>query len=293
MSPLPFNSLVEFELIVWCYAAHAGSRNRRLPLLNCIKPGNLMRISKGIVSFILAGSCVIASACSNNQVPPQPPPPPSFVSHTVQYPGETLASIAKWYTGASSNWQRIRDANPELNPKKIRIGTTIQIPQAIALRSDAPPRPKVSPTEGKGHSVNPSQEPSYNTVSQDTYAVETAEVASNTQPAAELPLPPSETDLANSATLGTEENSTVAFDTSAPVADSDRASPAMPLENDFDSNQAALSAPMVSDTQEISPNSATEAPSMPNSPQDAGLMKGILEAVGNAALDAKKAPPAQ
>jgi hypothetical protein len=67
----------------------------------------------------------------------------------------------------------------------------------------------------------------------------------------------------------------------------------MPLENDFDSNQAALSAPMVADAQEISPNPLGEAPSMPNSPQDAGLMKGILEAVGNAALDAKKAPPAQ
>ena len=46
---------------------------------------------------------------------PVTPKKTSFV-HMVQWSGETLPIIAKWYTGDSDNWQFLADANPNINP---------------------------------------------------------------------------------------------------------------------------------------------------------------------------------
>ncbi|MFP4476635.1 MAG: LysM peptidoglycan-binding domain-containing protein [Desulfatibacillaceae bacterium] len=71
----------------------------------------------------------------------EPPPPetraPIYHFHTVRYPGETLSIIAKWYTGKLSNWRILAQANPELDPNRIRPGDRIRIPRGM-LKTDQP-----------------------------------------------------------------------------------------------------------------------------------------------------------
>jgi LysM repeat protein len=62
---------------------------------------------------------------------PEQPTEPPYLVHTVKWPGETLALIAKWYTGEIENWRAIAKANPKLDPRRIRLGSEIQIPSEL------------------------------------------------------------------------------------------------------------------------------------------------------------------
>lgn len=63
----------------------------------------------------------------------------SVYSHKVRWPKETLSHIARWYTGTIKNWKAIAKVNPDLNPKKIKIGDTIYIPEdLLTLRKPMP-----------------------------------------------------------------------------------------------------------------------------------------------------------
>ena len=100
---------------------------------------------------VMVGLCFIATlnACATTQVihevqgpvlkvkpAPKPPAKPKskppeespYLVHTVRWPNETLSLIAKWYTGRTENWRTIADANPELDPRRIRLGMEIKIP---------------------------------------------------------------------------------------------------------------------------------------------------------------------
>jgi hypothetical protein len=54
-----------------------------------------------------------------------------YFEHQVQWPGESLSLIAKWYTGHYANWKALAQANPGLNPDRIDIGNVIDIPPEI------------------------------------------------------------------------------------------------------------------------------------------------------------------
>jgi len=93
------------------------------------------------------------------QVEPAPPPQPEYVIHTVKWSGETLGLIARWYTGAVSNWTVLAKANPEIDPHRIFIGTNVRIPAALIKTQDPLPREFVSsgglrPAK-KGPTTNP------------------------------------------------------------------------------------------------------------------------------------------
>ena len=68
-------------------------------------------------------------------------PPPVYI-HRIRYPGETLARIARWYTGSSANWRRIVQSNVGLNPNRLRIGQEIRIPERLLIRHRPLPRPR-------------------------------------------------------------------------------------------------------------------------------------------------------
>lgn len=68
---------------------------------------------------------------------PPPPPEPDYIEHVVRWQGETLSLISKWYTGKFSNWKAIVEANPGLNPKRMRKGTIIKIPREL-VRTQTP-----------------------------------------------------------------------------------------------------------------------------------------------------------
>jgi nucleoid-associated protein YgaU len=80
-------------------------------------------------------------------VPPVTPPgtltlTPPVASGTVPYTiqsGDSLALIAKRQLGAESRWTEIQNANPGLDPKRLKLGATIQLPAGAA------PAPTKSP----------------------------------------------------------------------------------------------------------------------------------------------------
>ena len=80
--------------------------------------------------------------------------------HKVQWPGENLSLIAKWYTGSSANWGALAKANPKLDPNLIRIGDKIVIPPRLMKNAQRMPHSFVStssPKEGQNSSPAPKE----------------------------------------------------------------------------------------------------------------------------------------
>ena len=104
--------------------------------------------------------------------------------HQVRWPGETLALIARWYTGRPQNWRAIAAANPSLDPQRLMLGDHLVIPTALLktrspmpegyVRKSAPQRP-AAPPPAKPAAAAPKPED--------------LEPAATFQPAAELDAP--------------------------------------------------------------------------------------------------------
>jgi hypothetical protein len=47
--------------------------------------------------------------------------------------GETLASIARWYTGSEGKWHEIAEDNPKLSPSSIRPGDIVKVSVSLAV----------------------------------------------------------------------------------------------------------------------------------------------------------------
>lgn len=90
-------------------------------------------------TVIILALTIFCIACSQSGIQPKMPSDGVYI-HTISQSGETLAGIAKWYTGASSNWVVIQNANPDLKPNKMRVGTRIHIPQALMIRREPMPK---------------------------------------------------------------------------------------------------------------------------------------------------------
>ncbi len=56
---------------------------------------------------------------------------PSYHEHKIRWPGETLSVVSKWYTGRYTNWKKLVNHNPEINPNRIKIGQKIYIPDSL------------------------------------------------------------------------------------------------------------------------------------------------------------------
>ncbi len=82
-------------------------------------------------------------------------PPPPFV-HKVRWPGEMLTFIARWYTGAISNWEAIAAANPTLKPHRIFIGDEIIIPDNLLKTRTPMPRNYLPDSVRKKKATTPS-----------------------------------------------------------------------------------------------------------------------------------------
>ena len=108
---------------------------------------------------------------------PRPPEPETVTEpvpyvHTVRRSGETLMVISRWYTGSADNWKRLVEANNGINPRRIKVGDKILIPEALmktqrpmpadfmsssALQKSMPPRvapaPYVHTVRGSGETL--------------------------------------------------------------------------------------------------------------------------------------------
>lgn len=69
--------------------------------------------------------------------PPAPAPTRQFPCHYVIQPGDTLITISRHFYGTGTRWRRIAEANPGLNPRRLKIGRRILIPSL----PDHAPRP--------------------------------------------------------------------------------------------------------------------------------------------------------
>lgn len=92
-----------------------------------------------LLVFTFTGSGCVEPNKKQDAWRPVKPKQTSFV-HMVQWPNETLPIVAKWYTGASSNWQSLADANPNINPERLSAGNKIFIPED--LLKNRKPMPK-------------------------------------------------------------------------------------------------------------------------------------------------------
>jgi hypothetical protein len=99
------------------------------------------------------GSKFSASKDEESSVKPQDQNPPraltdeqqvDYFEHKVQWHGETLSLIAKWYTGHYGNWKALARANPKLNPNRIVVGDIIRIPAKMMKSKKPLPRKVVA-----------------------------------------------------------------------------------------------------------------------------------------------------
>jgi hypothetical protein len=71
---------------------------------------------------------------------PSPPKQPGYFIRTVTWPNESLSIIAAWYTGQIDNWKILVEANPELDPNRMRIGDTVRIPEQLLKTREPMPQ---------------------------------------------------------------------------------------------------------------------------------------------------------
>jgi hypothetical protein len=55
----------------------------------------------------------------------------AYFVHTAKRSGETLADVAKWYTGEIKNKEQLADLNPDVNPDNITAGGEVIIPVGL------------------------------------------------------------------------------------------------------------------------------------------------------------------
>jgi nucleoid-associated protein YgaU len=80
---------------------------------------------------------------------------PSRRSHTVR-PGDTLSELAEQYYGSHQRWSVIVNANPGLDPDRLRVGQTLTIPpQARQVKPSTPARAATPvPPGARSHTVS-------------------------------------------------------------------------------------------------------------------------------------------
>lgn len=84
-------------------------------------------------------------------------PTPPVHSHTVQH-GETFSSISKAVYGDARYYNQIAQANPKINPNRLRPGTVITIPDISQVKSGAH-KSVASDKPGDGASAEPAAAP--------------------------------------------------------------------------------------------------------------------------------------
>jgi hypothetical protein len=99
------------------------------------------------------------------EIQPEPAAPPStpevkFFTHQIKWPGENLIRISRWYTGSGQNWLNIVEANPSIDPRRIKIGDTILIPENLLKTREPMPISYIAPrVEKKNEPSSPSAVP--------------------------------------------------------------------------------------------------------------------------------------
>jgi hypothetical protein len=125
---------------------------------------------RGMVRALLAA--VFVAGCgasrSGNELPPPvvvaaptPVPTPATFVHRVQFRGQTLGQISKWYTGKYENWKQIVRMNDDLTLPNaaLRVGREVKIPLELVVRkAPMPPPRRKQPVAKAGAAPKPDDE---------------------------------------------------------------------------------------------------------------------------------------
>jgi len=83
------------------------------------------------------------------KAPPLPASPKEdFILHRVAG-GETLPIISQYYSGEADYWPEIAKYNSNLDPLRLKPGTTVKIPLYLAIINQTPPEAKLSSPSAK------------------------------------------------------------------------------------------------------------------------------------------------
>jgi hypothetical protein len=63
-----------------------------------------------------------------------------YFMHTSRWSWESLGIVADWYTGDSGNWQKLAEINPDVDPRKVAVGSEIFIPVNLLKTRQALPK---------------------------------------------------------------------------------------------------------------------------------------------------------
>ena len=111
---------------------------------NAAWPQRQAEIAVAIRSFAYTAGTTIVRV-----EPPAPTPTPErFFSHLIEWRGQNLAAIAKWYTGKAENWRTLAELNGVKSAKEfLPVGREVRIPQALVVKTAPLPRPRVRPAQ--------------------------------------------------------------------------------------------------------------------------------------------------
>jgi hypothetical protein len=111
----------------------------------------VVKMLRGWAGFVI----LLSAGCAQPPPPPPPPPPvaaeptpePKTFMHHVEWRGQTLGAIARWYTGKFENWKKLtKPVNPDLRRccSTLRVGREVVIPRELLVRTDPMPKPQPS-----------------------------------------------------------------------------------------------------------------------------------------------------
>jgi len=95
--------------------------------------------------------------------PPQGVPAErAFLVHLVKFRGETVARIARWYTGDYQSWREIVLANEGISSPnaQLKIGREVKVPSELVVRSTPFPEPPRGSSRAIGGKRGPEEAPS-------------------------------------------------------------------------------------------------------------------------------------
>lgn len=113
--------------------------------------GELQRLL-GSVTYDDRGQSVPVEASAGTS------PERTYFTHEVRFRGETLARIARWYTGTYDTWREIALANEDLSSpnRGLRIHSEVKIPIELVVREAPFPRPARAARRTKSAAAAPS-----------------------------------------------------------------------------------------------------------------------------------------
>lgn len=81
---------------------------------------------------------------------------PTYIFHRVMS-GETMATIARYYSGQEGLWRLIAEANPGLNPVGLKQDDVVKVPMSIATVNKEQPAYSTARRSGRKSHSSPSR----------------------------------------------------------------------------------------------------------------------------------------